>query len=1097
MLECKKLTKIYQSKKSEAPVEALSSVSLTLPDTGMVFVLGKSGSGKTTLLNILGGLDRPTSGQLLVDGKSISDVSGKELDSFRNTFVGFVFQDFALIDGFTVGQNVAFALELQGQRKNREKVRKALSAVGLEGFENRRINTLSGGQKQRVSIARALVKDPRIVLADEPTGALDSETGNSVLSEMKKLSLDKLVIVVSHDRESAERFADRIIELKDGKVLKDRTISQGDSASSPKPLDKLKKPVLPFWKAMQIGVSSAFKKPFRLSVSVLLVASSLSFFGLLSTAAIHDEARMRHDAAIKLHTDTDLFYKRINYDVKRYEYDYLSDKVISSSDTKATSKGLISKDELESLNSSSKNGLRFAGVYGAEKYQFEVMVDDDYESPVVGGQYICPFFSGFTDCGSAFLEDNGFSFLAGSYPKKTNEIAISRYHAEMLEAYKLDRAWALDYDGGLIDLDFDYSDVVGTTIRMTFNDYGFDLEETLFTVSGVIDTGDLDDYYLKTIAESNGRLGFDFTQAFSDCLRGSYQCLGFVADDFYDMYGQAFVSTDQPYRQADIEFTGLAINKDKANLDNGVSVAFSRFVDLNDYSFYDLDGKEKIFKEPKGNEVYINGLLVKEGFYTKLQTTISNLFALIKEACEKKLLPELSRDLGARESLEKCISFTHIKDVLKFAELFEGGYLKDDMERLNNAFTSKAFKRLYIHDALRGIIEADSYGMYEIEDLKSTSDFYVNMAEKILYPDDDLDVAVFDDLLTYFQNHQALETFAVNIRNLELAIMMSNASLKAKVDEIFNLIYKDHQGERVTDSLWAEFNELFLRELSKDDDCSLYGIPCSKSNIISFDCDLDPVSLDQKLIYPETLAYVNNLGVKGQFDVVGFYVLHSSDPYSYMNDLYFLNEGFINSIAVAPNSFSYDVVSTSYHDDLKGRYNYFITKSDFSVEEIREICKKGSGYEYCFSLEPMGNADTFLFFFRESTWLFVAAALILGSFAVVLLATLISGSIEAKKKEIGVIRCLGGRQSDIFAIFAVESVFVSVCASIIASLVTFGVCSLLNQLYKMTIVVDILHFGHLHAILVFGLAIIFGLMSTLVPIIRRTSMQPYVALRKE
>ena len=253
MLECKKLTKIYQSKKSEAPVEALSSVSLTLPDTGMVFVLGKSGSGKTTLLNILGGLDRPTSGQLLVDGKSISDVSGKELDSFRNTFVGFVFQDFALIDGFTVGQNVAFALELQGQRKNREKVRKALFAVGLEGFENRRINTLSGGQKQRVSIARALVKDPRIVLADEPTGALDSETGNSVLSEMKKLSLDKLVIVVSHDRESAERFADRIIELKDGKVLKDRTISQGDSASSPKPLDKLKKPVLPFWKAMQIG----------------------------------------------------------------------------------------------------------------------------------------------------------------------------------------------------------------------------------------------------------------------------------------------------------------------------------------------------------------------------------------------------------------------------------------------------------------------------------------------------------------------------------------------------------------------------------------------------------------------------------------------------------------------------------------------------------------------------------------------------------------------------------------------------------------------------------------------------------------------------
>lgn len=220
MLEVRNLTKIYKSK-GDVITRALDGVSIKFPDTGMVFLLGKSGSGKSTLLNVSGGLDTPTDGEIIVKGRSSSTFSGSDFDSYRNTFIGFIFQEYNILNEFSVEDNIALALELQGKPKDREKINSLLKQVELESFAKRRPNTLSGGQKQRIAIARALVKDPEIIMADEPTGALDSNTGKQVLDTLKELSKTKLVIVVSHDREFAEIYGDRIIELKDGKVLSD------------------------------------------------------------------------------------------------------------------------------------------------------------------------------------------------------------------------------------------------------------------------------------------------------------------------------------------------------------------------------------------------------------------------------------------------------------------------------------------------------------------------------------------------------------------------------------------------------------------------------------------------------------------------------------------------------------------------------------------------------------------------------------------------------------------------------------------------------------------------------------------------------------
>ena len=221
MLEIRHLTKVYDAK--GVAVRALDDVSIRFPERGMVFLLGKSGSGKSTLLNLCGGLDSPDEGEVIIKGRSSKDFSQSDFDSYRNTFIGFVFQEYNILNEFTVEDNIALALELQGKSKNKQQVRDILAQVELEQFAKRKPNTLSGGQKQRVAIARALVKNPEIIMADEPTGALDSNTGKQVFDTLKKLSEEKLVIVVSHDREFAEIYGDRIIELKDGKVISDVT----------------------------------------------------------------------------------------------------------------------------------------------------------------------------------------------------------------------------------------------------------------------------------------------------------------------------------------------------------------------------------------------------------------------------------------------------------------------------------------------------------------------------------------------------------------------------------------------------------------------------------------------------------------------------------------------------------------------------------------------------------------------------------------------------------------------------------------------------------------------------------------------------------
>ena len=219
MLEIKNVYKTYSSKNGVTH-RALENVSLKFNKTGLIFILGKSGSGKSTLLNLIGGLDNFDRGEIIFNNKSFSSFKESDYDYYRNSCVGFVFQEFNLLNNLTVFENVSLSLDLQNIN-DPLRVDNILKEMEVYDLRNRKINELSGGQMQRVAIARALIKSPSIILADEPTGSLDSETSDAIIEILKKLAKERLVIVVTHNKDLAYENGDRIIEIRDGFILKD------------------------------------------------------------------------------------------------------------------------------------------------------------------------------------------------------------------------------------------------------------------------------------------------------------------------------------------------------------------------------------------------------------------------------------------------------------------------------------------------------------------------------------------------------------------------------------------------------------------------------------------------------------------------------------------------------------------------------------------------------------------------------------------------------------------------------------------------------------------------------------------------------------
>ena len=276
MLEIKHIKKSYKT--GDFVQKALNDVSIQFRQNEFVAILGPSGSGKTTLLNVLGGLDHYDSGDLIINGKSTKNFKAADWDAYRNNSVGFIFQSYNLIGHISIQDNVEMALTLSNVKKKerRKRAREALKSVGLLEHAHKRPNQLSGGQMQRVAIARSLVNNPDIILADEPTGALDSNTSKQIMDLIQKIASDKLVIMVTHNQDLAYQYATRVIEVKDGKVVSDSNPLTNEEQEEEQ--YKLKKTKMSFMEALYLSFNNIMTKKGRTLITAF--ASSIGIIGI-------------------------------------------------------------------------------------------------------------------------------------------------------------------------------------------------------------------------------------------------------------------------------------------------------------------------------------------------------------------------------------------------------------------------------------------------------------------------------------------------------------------------------------------------------------------------------------------------------------------------------------------------------------------------------------------------------------------------------------------------------------------------------------------------------------------------------------------------
>lgn len=480
MIEVSHLTKKYISKRGTDCI-ALDDISVTLPNNGLVFIVGKSGSGKTTLLNMLGGLDKFDDGDIKFDflPKSIKKFKNKDYDLYRNKYVGFVFQDFNLLDELDAISNIKLSLKIQNSRIDDYTIDNVLKLVELVELKNRKINELSGGQKQRVAIARALIKNPRIVLADEPTGALDYNTGISIMNLLKEISRHRLVVVVSHDLELARHFSDRIITISDGKIIGDVGTCDTDKSLDLEPQTQANKNSgISFLTKLQLSFINLFKKKIKLIFSIVLIAISLILLALSRTMFNMDLLNSYSNTMIKEKENNITVLKTMAFNGQTSKY-YANDNIyyFNSKDIKnIANKTNIFYIEKKVIN---ENNGYLSLEFDNRKVQ------DNSKIAYYGMIYDKNYFVDISKV-------NGIENVIGEYPTKANEIVIEKYLADYIIENSVVVYKHTD-DNRLIEKVFepkDYNDIIT-------NGKNIKLGSLSLNIVGIIDTR-LNDYsYLK------------------------------------------------------------------------------------------------------------------------------------------------------------------------------------------------------------------------------------------------------------------------------------------------------------------------------------------------------------------------------------------------------------------------------------------------------------------------------------------------------------------------------------------------------------------------------------------------------------------------
>ena len=1163
MLEVSHLTKIY-SGKGGVTVKALDDVSVVFPEKGMVFLLGKSGSGKSTLLNVAGGLDKPDGGEVIVKGRSSKSFSGSDFDSYRNTFIGFIFQEYNILDEFTIEQNIGLALQLQNKPFDGPAIKKLLRQVDLEGYGNRKPNTLSGGQKQRVAIARALIKNPEIIMADEPTGALDSATGKQVFDTLKKLSEEKLVIVVSHDRDFAETYADRIIELKDGKIISDVTrvtgapaeeeetafvyeedqpnvtlaedgtirvrdgekLSDADlmligkwirskkgesvirtavedmgredeffktnnpSERAPKlsvgefaPTQEVEiqtydgsktkfiKSHLPVGHAIKMGASGLKSKPIRLIFTILLAVAAFVLFGVASTFMLYDENYSVSEAMKDANNPAITLTKWYDYENKTYKVDESGKKEF---DYKYTSERMTRFGASE-VQSKSKDGLSFAGVFSFtnDSYnsdnQFEVRYvkgGNTYTASFDGGlsnYYRVGGAIGFSDCGADYLAAQGYTLIAGNYPKNKKEMALPAYLAEVaISAMKeaADDPQAVSYS---------YSDLIGKEITVNANA----LNNDVFTVSGVYNVGTVPQKFddIKNGKVSvNSKEGEALMYSLRDYLTNSFHRVIFVHEDFYDEYKDNISSSGFYLNINSENYTGLYMSEwDPGSISDVGQYNFSCYTDdtLKMYGdqffrFYDSTGKEVT---RSATDIYLS----KQQYNNTLSNRVDNDYWPIEN--------NVRYSIGAEEEYNST-SYQNKKNNGK----------SESIAQLKRAFMN----------AWAGEIAYHYYVFYAAQDLYNTGkNEYTTGAFYAAY--ERIDNVVNNYWSPKDGVSQPTEADWTLLTNTVKQYYLTECTEKQQYYRIARVlvdIFRASGGDKDGTSVFQ--NAEMIQWESDETQYNAY-----KKEIVDYmtarglgaiDGATPFATSDKTYVVGELTRYYYDRRDKGVVTIAGYYEIVGQD----WGAEYFMPLSFMNEHATyVPYNGERQVTeySSDYVAPSDEKYNYLISPTDNSRAQIASALAKQNNAYYIVQSHVYEELRMFLEMIKELEKIFLYVGLGVGLLASFFLLNFISVSISTKKKDIGILRAIGARGVDVFKIFFAEAFIISLICFVLASVASFILCFYLNKTLVDVVSMKLLNFGPINIGLIFGISTFVAVIATFFPVYFAARKSPVESIR--
>ena len=1132
MLEIRNLTKVYKSK-GGVTTRALDGVSIQFPSKGLVFLLGKSGSGKSTLLNVTGGLDKPDDGEIIIKGRNSKSFSSSDFDSYRNTYIGFIFQEYNILNEFNVEQNISLALQLQGKKNDKEAVEKILEEVDLAGFGKRKPNTLSGGQKQRIAIARALIKNPEIIMADEPTGALDSNTGKQVFDTLKKLSKEKLIIVVSHDRDFAEIYGDRIIELSDGKVISDVTkeVKQSKSISSnveiindniisikngkeitkeefddlysllknkdgeilisngEKQIPLMKqvahisndnksevfndtkdvkleeydgsktkfiKSRLPFKRAFKMGSSSLKSKPIRMLFTIFLTIVSLTMFGVASTLLLYDSTYSISTGLETSVNDYEALAK--TYDRMYHQDVYNKDTLELSDDSRAYSTsagmGMFTEDEINRMNENNV-GHYFTGVFGTTSGSLYFQDLNFYAS----SYYRLRNFTGFIDASKEKLDRSNVSLMLGEAPTKVDEIAISKFIAESLV---------------LVDKDINsISDLIGKEYNAYMsNSSSFN---GTIKITGIYDCGSIPEKYNTLKDNKNNEL----EEEFEYYLRYSYHAYAYVCKDFYDYYGFQ-KSNNSPYinsRAYGSIYSTLDNYYSKSETFNFLPAEFSDEL-VKEYKIYDLNGNPMTYRRPKDNEIYITG----GSFYQKQYKTRQNLAKRCAEMIENSAFSDsLNTFMSSGNRKEEYRN--KINDIYSYGEYVSDEAVKDIVDFLVN-FYNQYYQEYIYHYYLSSkmVLALQEVERENRQDEINYSDIY-NLCYNYYITDSERKDTTFNQIKDYYE---ANKDFFDEMLTRSYAKDASEAIVKAYENSDYSIFDADFLNLNYGDALDVRNNLVCSLDLAKKYASFAKEYLSKDKNYQEKDYNLPTNEVIESLL---------------DYKVEGKYYLQTDDnsyeltPIGYTDSNYIFSVYYLKEVTQIYEDIRINYYSTAYQDELNAKYDFAITRTNYSQAQIKNLLQSFDTYKYAMTNQVYMRVSAIVSTIDTMQKVFLIIGIVFAVFASLMLFNFISSSISSKIKEIGILRAIGTRGSDLFKIFFSESGIIAIICFTISIAASIAICIVLNNNMASGLGIKLLNFNYINALIIVGGSLVIALIGTFIPVFIASKKAPIESIR--